>query len=55
MANKKHGGTYLKATPDSELVFVKGTGRAQTETERKKVEKILKPKRAESTDEGGDK
>jgi len=41
MPNPKEGGRYLKATPDSEPVFVSGTDRKQTESERKKVDKIL--------------
>lgn len=49
MANPTQGGRYLKATADSELVFVSGTDRKQTDSERKKVEKILNKKASSSS------
>ena len=55
MANTKDGGRYLKATADSEPVFVSGTDRKQTESERKKVEKILAKKPSNTAGGSADK
>ena len=50
MRNPTQGGRYIKATADSESIFVSGTDREQTPAEKKKADKILNKKPSASAE-----